>query len=165
MNSRVTEFFDTYLATLPAPARESKVCVGADYFCADRESANICAELVLKGVKVATCSLKHWYQSSGIPLPQVGGLYVITSWAGEPTSIIEITSVIESRFCDVSQDFAYSEGEGDKSLADWRRTHWAFFERECLDIGIVPNEEMKLILERFKVVFPLRKDLQAGKSR
>jgi uncharacterized protein YhfF len=155
VDSRAKAFLDEYLATLPVAEQEAVVCVGADHFCDDRESATRCSELVLAGVKVATCSQKHWYRSGEIPMPQVGHFQVITDWDGRPTSIIETISVEERKFCDVDEAFAFSEGEGDRSLADWRRSHWAFFERECSGVGISFTEDSELVLERFKVVYPV----------
>jgi len=156
MDHRAKAFLDEYLATLPVSERESVTCVGAEHFCAEPEAANLCSELVLSGIKVATCSNKHWYECGEIPMPQVGQLMVVTDWDGVPTSIVETTSVSECRFRDVDEGFAYSEGEGDRSLADWRRTHWAFFEKECSQIGVKPSEDMLLILERFKLVHPVK---------
>jgi uncharacterized protein YhfF len=153
MDSRSKAFLDEYLASLPTAKREAATSFSAEYFCAEREAANTCAELVRAGIKVATCSLKHWYLSSVLPMPRVGHLMVVTDWEGEPSTIIEITSVSESRFCDVGEDFAFSEGEGDRSLSYWRRTHWAFFEKECAEIDLVLSEEISLVLERFKVVY------------
>lgn len=49
--------------------------------------------------------------------------------------------------------FDTAEGEGDKSLKWWREAHWKFFSRECEELSIEPNEEMLLVLERFKVVY------------
>lgn len=154
MDSRANAFLNEYLDTLSAEKREAVRSVSAGYFCADREAANTCSELVRTGVKVATCSQKHWYQSGEHASPQVGDIQVVTTWKGEPTSIIEVTSVSEDRFCDVDEEFAFAEGEGDRTLSFWRRAHWDFFAKECLEIGVVPTEELELVLERFKVVYP-----------
>lgn len=87
-------------------------------------------------------------------MPEVGHLQVVTNWDSEPICIIEITSVTECQFKDVTAEFAAAEGEGDKSLAWWREAHWAFFSLECNELGIEPAEDMLLILEHFKVAYP-----------
>lgn len=156
MESRAKAFLEEYLATLPASKREAIPSISVEYFCAERKAANTCAELVRAGLKVATCSLKYWYVSGGLPMPQVGHLMIVTNWEGEPSSIVETTSVSERRFCDVDEEFAYSEGEGNRTLAYWRRAHWAFFEKECSEIEMDPSEEMELVLERFQVVHSAR---------
>ena len=153
IDQKAKQYLDRYLSSLDENERGKQTIYGADHFCSDEENANICADLVPRGIKVATCSLKEWYLSGEEPMPKVGDLFVVTNWDGEPTSIIETTSVTESRYCDVSEEFAAAEGEGDQSLEWWREAHWDFFSRECEELGIVPSETMMLVLERFKVVY------------
>lgn len=146
-------YLDRFLKTLPPETANKYTSFSADYFCGDEYNANLCAELILQGEKRASCSLAHWYRVEGETMPTVGHLQVVTNWQGDPVCIIEITSVTECQYNQVSPAFAAEEGEGDKSLAWWRNAHWAFFSRECNQLGIEPNEEMALILERFNVVY------------
>ncbi len=46
----------------------------------------------------------------------------------------------------MTEEFAASEGEGDKSLEWWRNAHWKFFSRECEDLGIEPKGQPTLLL-------------------
>lgn len=71
----------------------------------------------------------------------------------QPKSIVEKTEVFECKFSDAPPEFAVAEGEGDKSLKWWRKAHWEFFSRECIEQGIEPSQSMQLVLERFKVVY------------
>ena len=146
-------YLDKYLETLDVKARAKYSSFSSACFCADEENANSCADLVRNGIKTATCSQKHWYESGGVVMPCAGSLQVVTNWDGEPTSIIEITSVSECKFCEVNEEHAYLEGEGDRSFESWRKVHWEFFSRECQEIGIEPSEDIMLVLERFQVVF------------
>jgi len=57
-------------------------------------------------------------------------------------------------FDNVSDSFAATEGEGDKTLRYWREAHWRFFSRECQRIGREPNLHMPVVCEEFKVVYP-----------
>lgn len=86
-------------------------------------------------------------------MPKVGSLHIVTSWEGIPTSIIEVTSVIEKNFDEVDAGFAAAEGEGDRSLRWWKDVHRNYFFRECEKEGIQYSEEMPLVLECFKVVY------------
>ena len=153
MNEEQTEFLNQYLNSLNTEQRSKHKNVVADYFCADEENANLCASLILQGKKTATCSMKYWYESGLEPRPEEGNLQVVTDWNGKPVSVIEITEVSECMFSDVTVEFAASEGEGDGSLAWWRKTHWNFFRLECAEQGIRPSEDMVLVLEKFKVVY------------
>jgi uncharacterized protein YhfF len=53
----------------------------------------------------------------------------------------------------VDAAFAADEGEGDGSLAFWRRVHDAYFARECRRIGREPALDMPVVCERFAVLF------------
>ena len=154
MDERCRSFLDQYLSALPNSVASKHRSFSSDYFCADEYNANICADLVLNGEKRATCSLDYWYSEKGEPMPEVGHLQVVTNWDGQPVCIIEITSVTKCKYRDVNEEFAAAEGEGDKTLAWWRRTHWEFFSRECKELEITPSEDMLLVLEHFKVVHP-----------
>ncbi|MDX2319396.1 MAG: ASCH domain-containing protein [Moritella sp.] len=152
MDQRTQQFLNEYLASLTEIERQRYTSFSADYFCNDEVNANHCADLISKGIKTATCSMKHWYQSGAEPMPKVGHLLVVTDWSGEPTSIVEITAVSECKYVDVTAEFAYSEGEGDRSLDWWRVAHWDFFAKECLTAEIEISEDMELVLEHFQVV-------------
>ena len=154
MNKVQQKYLDHYLLTLPELERNKYGSFSADYFCADEENADNCSNLILSGEKTATCSLKYWYENGLEPMPVPGHLQVVTDWSGRPTSIIETTEVSECLFSEVSSEFAAAEGEGDKSLKWWRKAHWEFFSKECVELGIKPSQRMQLILERFKVVYP-----------
>ncbi|GAB3535146.1 ASCH domain-containing protein [Photobacterium alginatilyticum] len=152
MNEIQKKFLNDYLDSLTLEQRNKYNHFSADYFCGDEENANICTKLILAGEKTATCSMKCWYENEPELMPQVGNLMVVTDWSGNPTSIIETTEVSESKFSDVTAEFAALEGEGDKSLEWWRKDHWDFFSKVCEEEGIQPSEDMMLVLERFKVV-------------
>ncbi|MCP4706735.1 MAG: ASCH domain-containing protein, partial [candidate division Zixibacteria bacterium] len=101
----------------------------------------------------ATCGLVWAYEAENEKLPSVGDLSIITNWEGEPLCIIESIEVEINVFNEVDEKFAYEEGEGDRSLAYWRKVHWDYFSRECSNIGREPTETMPLMCERFRVVF------------
>lgn len=153
MDERSKVYLAGFLHSLPIEVAEKYTSFSADYFCADEYNANICADLIRRGEKQASCSMKHWYSYEGEAMPEVGHLLVVTNWDGKPVCIVEITSVTECRYCDVSAEFAAAEGEGDKTLDWWREAHWAFFSAECEELGIEPAEDMMLVLEHFKVVY------------
>ena len=95
----------------------------AFHFCNNEDDANKLAELVLQGTKRATASLGWVYEAEDEPLPEVGNLSVVTSWAQEPLCVIETVQVDVVPYDQVSEEFAAVEGEGDKSLRYWREAH------------------------------------------
>jgi uncharacterized protein YhfF len=100
------------------------------------------AQLVLAGLKTATC----WAASEGM-LTTVGKRMVMLDGAGRPRAVIETVELTARRFDAVDAAFAFDEGEGDRSLADWRRGHRIYFTRRGQF-----TEDMALMCERFRVV-------------
>lgn len=125
----------------------------AFHFSDSASSANALAQLVWEGRKRATASLLWFYQSRGKALPKAGDLSVVTLWLGTPVCVIETTEVRVLPFAQVDAAFAADEGEGDLSLAYWRKVHWDYFSRECRTIGRLPDEQMPVVCERFRVVY------------
>ena len=152
MEEKAQIYLNQYLESLTNSERKKYQSYSADYFCADEHNANLCADLIRIGQKTATCSLKYWYQFDDEPMPEIGHLMVVTDWNKKPICIIEIDSVEECKFSDVSEDFAYLEGEGDRTLEWWQKAHWSFFAKECKQLNIEPNKDMMLVLEQFHVV-------------
>ena len=146
-------FWETCRASLPADVRLPDKPPPADYFCDNEECANELGDLVRRGIKTATCGLLWSYQAEGEPLPQPGDLSIVTDWEGRPLCVIEITEVSVRPYNQVDAQFAYDEGEGDRSLAYWREAHWRFFSRECAQIGRAPAEDMPLVCERFRLLY------------
>lgn len=93
-----------------------------------------------------------WYESGEEVIPTVGHLQVVLDWSGKPICIIEIDTVEQCQYKAVTAEFAYAEGEGDRTLEWWRNAHWNFFAKECKELNIEPSEDMSLVLEQFHVV-------------
>lgn len=109
------------------------------------------ALLVRDGPKRATTSLVSSFDDGDEPFPRVGVYTVILDGAGEPVCIIRTTQVGTARFGDVDEAFAWDEGEGDRTLEDWRRSHIWFFEAD----GTPVTDDDLVVLERFEKVWPL----------
>ena len=146
----VEVFWQRYVATLPTGAAPAYT---AWAFGDNAELADELGQLVQAGVKTGTASLLWEHEHDAEPLPAVGDLSIILDSAGNPLCIIETTQIDIMPFNEVSAEHAYSEGEGDRSLADWREGHWRFFSRSCARIGREPDEAMPIVCERFRVVF------------
>ena len=109
--------------------------------------------LVAQGIKTATCSLLWGYEADGVATPQVGELSIIVDGAGRPLCLIRTTEVRFRAYNEVDAQFAYDEGEGDRSLAFWRDAHWRFFSRACASLGRAPAVDMPLVCERFVMIY------------
>lgn len=123
------------------------------HFDDNERTANLLAELVLRGTKAATASLLWEYGTASRRAPQTGDLSVVTDWPGAPLCVIETTDVDVRAFEDVDAEFAAAEGEGDLSLDFWRDVHWSYFGRVCQQLGRERTLKMPVVCERFRVIF------------
>jgi uncharacterized protein YhfF len=150
--SPIEQFWQRYLASLPAGApRPTRY--QAWHFSASPAGADGLAELVKCGVKNATASLGWVYDWQKEPYPQPGDLSIITKWDGSPQCVIETTNIEVVPFDQVSAEFASEEGEGTRSLEEWRRVHWPIFSSECAIIEREPSLDMPVVCERFRLVY------------
>ena len=92
--------------------------------------ANELAELVIKGIKTGTTSAYQTYELENSQLPLVGGLNIILDGDNNAVCITETTKVYVCSFLEVTEEHAFKEGEGNRSLSYWRHVHKDFFTRE-----------------------------------
>ncbi|WP_394152393.1 ASCH domain-containing protein [Vibrio maritimus] len=105
-------------------------------------------------MKTASCGLKAGWDVEDEPYPQVGSYSLVLDWQQNPVCVIQLASVEVCPFNQVSEEFAYAEGEGDRTYAGWKAAHIKFFEWYANEIGVVFSPESELVLERFKKVYP-----------
>ncbi len=152
-NPEIKRFWQNYQASLPDINRASLKFPQVWAFGIGAEMADELGGLVVAGIKTATCSLLWEYEAGLEMLPEVGGLSIILDGCSAPLCLIETTSVETKPFNTVDAQFAYDEGEGDRSLEYWRQAHRRFFGRTCAEIGKQLSEDMPVVCERFKVLF------------
>ena len=110
------------------------------------ELATELARLIKQGIKTASCGSFASF-SQDMSTPGIGGYSIILDGQNIPVCVIRLVSMRLVRFCDVNEEFARKEGEGDLSLEYWQKEHQRFFFRE----GHF-SEEMELIAEEFELV-------------
>ena len=108
--------------------------------------------LIRSGRKRAGTGLVMAYEAEGAPLPRPGDIEIVVDHRHEPVLLTRITRVEIVPYGDVSTEYAAIEGEGDGSLAYWRRAHWAFFSRECRRLRREPEESMLVVCSVFEVL-------------
>jgi uncharacterized protein YhfF len=106
------------------------------------ELADELLDLVMKGVKTATCSTEDDPDTS-----TPGERWIVLDGRGQARCVIETTEVSYHRYNEMDAAFARDEGEGDRSLAYWRSAHRIYFGR----LGKF-SEDMMLMCERFRLV-------------
>lgn len=117
------------------------------------ELADELIHLVLVGQKRATASSVDEFEHEGEPLPRVGDRWIACDGTGTPRAVIETVEVRIGPLSSVDDRFAWDEGEGDRTRADWLRGHTAYFRRNHAAAGIPFHEEIPVAFERFTVPY------------
>ena len=117
------------------------------------EAPDKLADLVLQGIKTATCSAYDLYQINNEPLPQAGDYSVILNSSEEAVCIIKTIKVYVTEFKNVSEEHAFKEGEGDRPLEYWRKVHESFLTNELASVHKEFDESTKVVCEEFEVVY------------
>jgi len=112
------------------------------------------AELVLHGPKRATAGMVAWNELHPEDGPTADGYSVVTEFDGAPRCVIRTTWLAQRRLREVDAGFAWDEGEGDRTLADWMAGHRRYFSRVCPSIGVEFSDDLPVQLERFELLYP-----------
>lgn len=115
---------------------------------------DLLAELTRTGVKTATAGAGILYEIEDEPMPQAGEYSVILNSRNEAVCVIRTTRVYTVPFDQVSAEQAWREGEGDRSLAYWRKVHEDFFRAELEEAGLTFTRNMSVVCEEFEVLYP-----------
>jgi len=112
-------------------------------------------QLVLNGTKRATCCLARDFSDE--PLPAPGDLWIMTDSQTVPRCVIETTHVELTPIREVTAEFAFIEGEGDRSLTYWKREHDAYYTRQGAREGFIYDDSMIGVCEQFRCIWPVPK--------
>lgn len=115
------------------------------------------AELTLKGIKTATTSGHEFYELDNEPLPKENEYNIILDGADNAICITKTTKVYVVPFEEVTENHAFKEGEGDRTLDYWRRVHIDFFEKEYDKSNLTFHEKSLAVCEEFEVVYRMGK--------
>lgn len=104
--------------------------------------------LVLSGAKTATAGLLDEYAEEAEELEYVGERLALVDDHDTQVGVVEVTGVEVTRFAEVPWEFARAEGEGDRSIEEWRAGHAAYWAR----IGTPVGDDTEVVCIRFRLV-------------
>ncbi len=103
------------------------------------------ANKVIEGVKTATCA-----NLDDEGTPEVGEVFVVVDGRNNPVCAVKLTEVKQVPFDLVTEEHAFAEGEGDRTLASWRAEQQRFFEEYDMFSPGMPLLLMKFtLIEKF----------------
>lgn len=117
------------------------------------ELADQLLALVLQGTKRATAGAVADYEAEGEAIPKVGDFEIATDGTMRPRAVLQFTDVRVGPLSSVDDQFAYDEGEGDRTRAYWLSAHTSFFQRFLPTLGIEFDPDMATVFQRFDVLY------------
>ncbi|MBF8149714.1 ASCH domain-containing protein [Winogradskyella sp. F6397] len=125
------------------------------YFHNYEDDANRLAELILNSKKQAGSGLYTWYKDANAALPKTGVKHIITDFNGKAKAIIEIRKVDTVPFNQITKEYAELDmGTTIEPLKKWKKAHWDFFATTLEQNGDTPTEDMLIVCEQFKTIWP-----------
>lgn len=113
-------------------------------------------EAVIRGEKTATSSLLAQWEGGGEELPAVGDRRAVLDSDDRPVAVVELTAIDTIRLGDADLSLAQEEGEGFKTVTEWRREHERFWREQVIPglsgpLAITMTDETPIVVERFKL--------------
>ncbi|HKJ37921.1 MAG TPA: ASCH domain-containing protein [Anaerolineales bacterium] len=149
----IEAYWQKFLSTLPADSPYHSKSYIAEGWGDSPKMADELGTLIAQGTKTGTCSALWEWEAEGESIPEKGLVTIVLDGNDEPLCIVETTEITIRNYNEVDVDFARAEGEGDLSLAYWRKAHRNFFSRTLPKVGKEFSEEMPLVCESFQVIF------------
>jgi uncharacterized protein YhfF/RimJ/RimL family protein N-acetyltransferase len=152
----VSAFWETFCRAAGVPPHTP---YQAWYFGDSPAMAHELVELVLNGPKRATASSGWMNETVPEAAPVPDGYSVVTEHDGTPRAVIRTVWLEVRPLADVDPQFAWDEGEGDRTLRDWMDAHERWFKRECERHGRAFSATLPVALERFELLYPFDRAL------
>lgn len=115
------------------------------------ELADELIELVLHGHKRATAGAVAEYEAEGEAIPAVGDWSIVTDGAMRPRAVLQSTDIRIGPLSSVDDQFAWDEGEGDRTRSTWLDDHTWYFTRSFAALGLDFHPDIPVVFERFEL--------------
>lgn len=117
---------------------------------------------ILRGEKTSTTELHEEHRRKGTPVDEVGARALLVDSQGRGVAVIETTAVAIKPMGAVDLAFAIDEGEGFKTVGEWKAAHRAFFtcpEMKAFlgDPPFTVDDRTLVVCYRFRVVERIRR--------
>lgn len=144
-------FWTAYLASLPTKRRPKKPFVYAGY-AGGRKGTDSLIRLYRSGKKTAGSGLVADYETAGDPLPKTGDYWILLDSRDRPRFLLKTIRTELNLFGRIPKSVARAEGEGDLSVAYWKKAHARFFFPFLNDWGVDDIDKAVVITEHFEIV-------------
>lgn len=147
----IDDFWRQYLAAADVAA--DVTCTDAFHFGDHPRLVDELLGLVLSGRKRATASGLTDLEAAKLPVPRIGDHWIVCDGRSRPRAVGVTTDVRIGSLQSVDDQFAWDEGEGDRTRDDWLRQHQIYFQRTYAAAELVYDPHIDVVFERFDIVY------------
>ena len=148
------QVWNNYLKSIGEdPATTEKRFTMVEHFCDDKEQTDNLYKLVIQGIKRATTASVKICEYYNEDFSKPGDYWIVTNFDETECCVVQTVKSTIKKFKDVTEEDAFIEGEGDKSLQYWRKAHIDFLKEEYESLGWTFSEDTEVVFEEFNVVY------------
>ena len=152
--SNPKQTWNNYLKSIgEEPAQTDKKFTMVEHFCDEKGQTDHLYNLVIQGIKRATTASVKICEYYNEEFSKPGEYWILTNFDETECCVVQTVKSTIKKFCEITEEDAYIEGEGDKSLKHWREVHKEFFEEEFNSLGWTFSEDIEVVFEEFSVVY------------
>lgn len=111
------------------------------------------AEAILVGTKTATTTPLDSCTAEQVAIPQVGDYNILLNGEMKPVAVLKTVVSELIPFYRISAEHAYHEGDGDRTIGDWRKRKTEEFTPTLEEHGKNLSSDTPMVSEVFEVVY------------
>ncbi|VDG21084.1 ASCH domain-containing protein [Lactiplantibacillus mudanjiangensis] len=117
------------------------------------EQVQALTDAILAGHKTATTTPLDSYTAEQVAIPQVGDYNVLLNGDMKPVAVLKTVVSELIPFYRISAEHAYHEGDGDRSISNWRELKTEEFTPTLEEHGHQLGPDTPMVSEVFEVVY------------
>lgn len=124
----------------------------------DEETTGLIISFIKAGEKVGTFSLPWIMTAENLPMSYKGLPIILLSYDGKPELVVQLTKVFETSFGNIDSEVTSIDGPPVRDPDVWIPLHRNYWNGILKDYGISCTDDMPVLVEKFKLVFPNNTD-------
>ena len=142
-------FWQQAIKAVPEIARDHQVrSIGID-----EETTDLIIEFIKTGEKIGTYSLPWLMEAEGHPKAMPDTPIILVSYDGIPKVVVQITSVYETTFGNISLNDTSLDGPPVRDLDVWIPLHTDYWNGLLSQHNRVCTPDMPVLVEKFKFIY------------
>ena len=142
-------FWQQAIKAVPDIARDHQVrSIGID-----EETTDLIIEFIKTGEKIGTYSLPWLMEAEGHPKAMPDTPIILVSYDGIPKVVVQITSVYETTFGEISLNDTSLDGPPVRDLDVWIPLHTDYWNGLLSKHNRVCTPDMQVLVEKFKFIY------------